>query len=250
MKIAILGTSGSGKSTLAKRLGERYGLPVLHMDTVHFLPGWVERPFAEEEAIVRQFLDENAGGWVIDGNYTKTCYARRLEEADKIIVLWFSPLVCLWRAVRRWQQNKGRVRESSAPGCEEKIDAEFVRWILHDGRTKQKWAQMERIGEKYPENYILIRNQRELDKFLERRGGFIRLAGALARGVLYAEGSRRYLEALSTYTRRRMTQAAKAQVDEVLYVPAALALHQRPGVPGIRSTFGTSWGWTAAPPWI
>ena len=62
---------------------------------------------------------------------------------------------------------------------------------------------------------------------------------SLALGVLYAEGSRRYLDALSTYTRRRMTQAAKAQVDEVLYVPAALALHQRPGVPGIRSTFGT-----------
>ncbi len=62
---------------------------------------------------------------------------------------------------------------------------------------------------------------------------------SLALGVLYAEGSRRYLESLSTYTRRRMTQAARASVDEVLYVPAALALHQRPGVPGIRSTFGT-----------
>ena len=62
---------------------------------------------------------------------------------------------------------------------------------------------------------------------------------SLALGVLYAEGSRRYLESLSTYTRRRMTQAAKAQVDDVRYVPAALALHQRPGVPGIRSTFGT-----------
>ena len=62
---------------------------------------------------------------------------------------------------------------------------------------------------------------------------------SLAMGVLYAEGSRRYLEALSTYTRRRMTQASKASVDEVFYVPAALALHQRPGIPGIRSTFGT-----------
>ena len=62
---------------------------------------------------------------------------------------------------------------------------------------------------------------------------------SLALGVLYAEGSRRYLDALSAYTRRRMTQAAKADVDEVLYVPASLALHQRPGVPGIRSTFGT-----------
>ena len=62
---------------------------------------------------------------------------------------------------------------------------------------------------------------------------------SLALGVLYAEGSRRYLESLSTYTRRRMTQAARASVDEVLYVPAALAMHQRPAVPGIRSTFGT-----------
>ena len=63
---------------------------------------------------------------------------------------------------------------------------------------------------------------------------------SLATGVLYAEGSRRYLESLSAYTRRRMTQAAHADVDEVRYVPAALALHQRPAVPGIRSTFGTS----------
>ena len=62
---------------------------------------------------------------------------------------------------------------------------------------------------------------------------------SLALGILYAEGSRRYLEALSTYTRRRMTQAAKADVDDILYIPASLALHQRPGVPGIRSTFGT-----------
>ena len=62
---------------------------------------------------------------------------------------------------------------------------------------------------------------------------------SLALGVVYAEGSRRYLDSLSTYTRRRMTQTAKAQVDEVLFVPASLALHQRPGVPGIRSTFGT-----------
>ncbi len=62
---------------------------------------------------------------------------------------------------------------------------------------------------------------------------------SLALGVLYAEGSRRYLESLSAYTRRRMTQAAKTEVDEVMYVPAALALHQRPGIPGIRSTFGT-----------
>ena len=99
-------------------------------------------------------------------------------------------------------------------------------------------------------NQIKIRGARvhnlkniDLDVPLNKIVGIAGVSGSgkssLALGVLYAEGSRRYLEALSTYTRRRMTQAAKAQVDEVLYVPAAIALHQRPSVPGIRSTFGT-----------
>ena len=83
----------------------------------------------------------------------------------------------------------------------------------------------------------------DVDIPLHRIVGIAGVSGSgkssLSLGVLYAEGSRRYLEALSTYTRRRMTQATRADVDEVLYVPAALALHQRPGVPGIRSTFGT-----------
>jgi len=83
----------------------------------------------------------------------------------------------------------------------------------------------------------------DLDIPLNKIVGIAGVSGSgkssLALGILYAEGSRRYLESLSTYTRRRMTQAEKAQVDEVLYVPAALALRQRPGVPGIRSTFGT-----------
>ena len=104
-------------------------------------------------------------------------------------------------------------------------------------------------NEKKPDK-ILVRGARvhnlkniDVDIPLNKIVGIAGVSGSgkssLALGVLYAEGSRRYLEALSTYTRRRMTQAAKAQVDEILYVPASLALHQRPGVPGIRSTFGT-----------
>lgn len=99
-------------------------------------------------------------------------------------------------------------------------------------------------------SHILVRGGRvhnlrdiDVDIPLQSIVGIAGVSGSgkssLALGILYAEGSRRYLEALSTYTRRRMTQAEKAQVDEVLYVPAALALRQRPGVPGIRSTFGT-----------
>ena len=103
--------------------------------------------------------------------------------------------------------------------------------------------------EKKPDK-ILIRGARvhnlkniDVDIPLGKIVGIAGVSGSgkssLSLGVLYAEGSRRYLESLSTYTRRRMTQAAKADVDEVLYVPAALAMHQRPSIPGIRSTFGT-----------
>ncbi len=103
---------------------------------------------------------------------------------------------------------------------------------------------------KHEPDHIEVRGARvhnlkniDVDIPLHRIVGIAGVSGSgkssLALGVLYAEGSRRYLDSLSTYTRRRMTQAAKADVDEVLYVPASLALHQRPGVPGIRSTFGT-----------
>ena len=84
--IAVLGHNGSGKSTLAKQLGSFYHAPVLHLDAVHFLPGWVERVPGEEEQLVTSFLDTHSS-WVMDGNYTKTCYARRLEEAGGTVEL-------------------------------------------------------------------------------------------------------------------------------------------------------------------
>ena len=117
-------------------------------------------------------------------------------------------------------------------------------------REENSPTGLENIGVNTMIDKMLVRGARvhnlknvDVDIPLNRIVGVAGVSGSgkssLALGVLYAEGSRRYLEALSTYTRRRMTQAARASVDEVLYVPAALALHQRPGVPGIRSTFGT-----------
>ena len=109
---------------------------------------------------------------------------------------------------------------------------------------------MEKTAEKMRPDHIRVRGGRvhnlkniDVDIPLGKITGIAGVSGSgkssLALGILYAEGSRRYLESLSTYTRRRMTQAEKASVDQVLYVPAALALRQRPPVPGIRSTFGT-----------
>ena len=85
MKIAVIGFSGGGKSTLARRLGDLYGVEVLHLDTVHHLSGWRSRPREESRAMVEAFLNtHDASGWVIDGNYGKLAYDRRMEEADRI----------------------------------------------------------------------------------------------------------------------------------------------------------------------
>lgn len=144
MKIVVNGYSGSGKSTLAGRLGELYQIPVLHLDTVHWLPGWEEKAEEQERSEVRAFMDRNAS-WVIDGNYRKLEYERRLQEADRIIFMDFNRFSCLFRAYRRYLDHKGRARSSMTEGCEEKLDLEFIRWILWDSRTrKQKklWQAM------------------------------------------------------------------------------------------------------------
>ena len=86
MRIAIIGYSGSGKSTLCRFLGEKYGIPILHFDTVQFLPNWEVRAAAEKEKIVRDFLDKNEN-WCIDGNYSKIFFAERMEKADFIVVM-------------------------------------------------------------------------------------------------------------------------------------------------------------------
>ena len=168
MKIAILGHSGSGKSTLARALGDKYGLPVLHFDAIHFLPGWVEtdRPYKREK--VTEFLDANPEGWVIDGNYSALYYDRRMEEADLIIVLLFGRLNCLRRVTKRFLQYRGTTRPDMGEGCEEKLDGEFIRWVLHGGRTRKKQAKYKALCTKYKEKTVVIRNQRQLDGWMRK----------------------------------------------------------------------------------
>lgn len=163
MKIAVIGYSGAGKSTLAKMLGKRYGAEVLHLDAVHFLPGWEERILKDEKKIVSRFLETHSS-WVIDGNYTKLSFGRRMREADQVIILDFNRLSSLIRILRRYRTYKGSRRPDMAEGCMEKVDWEFVRWVLYDGRTKKRRAMLKAVKRRYPEKTVVLKNQRQIDR--------------------------------------------------------------------------------------
>ena len=167
MKIAIIGYSGSGKSTLARQLAEKYNIPVLHFDRVQFLPGWEIRSTEEKAAMTKAFLDANES-WIMDGNYSKLSYGRRMEEADVIIMLLFNKISCLYRVARRYLTYKNTTRPDMGEGCNEKLDREFIKWILRDGRTKESRERYQGVLNQYSDKTIVIRNQRQLNDVQKR----------------------------------------------------------------------------------
>jgi len=162
MKIAIIGYSASGKSTLARALGEKYGAEVLHLDTVEFLPCWDIRDTEEKMQMVETFLNTH-DSWVIDGNYRKLFYDRRMEEADRIIILLFHRFFCLYRACKRYRRYRNTTRPDMAKGCNEKLDFAFVKWIMWDSRTKAIKNRYRAVAERYADKVTVIHNQKELD---------------------------------------------------------------------------------------
>lgn len=165
MKIAVLGYSGAGKSTLARALGEHYGIPVLHFDTVQYTPNWQVRDRAEAHRIVSAFMENP--GWVIDGTYSKFEYKRRLTEADEIILLLLPRMTCFFRALRRYIHFRGKSRPDMADGCCEKMDAEFIWWLLWEGRTRRRRQKFQKVVVQYPEKTVVLKSQRDIDRYLE-----------------------------------------------------------------------------------
>ena len=166
MKITIIGYSGSGKSTLAKTLADHYQLSLLHLDRLQFLPNWQDNDPDKMEQEVLTFLDTKEN-WVIDGNYSWCFYERRMKEADQIIFLNFSLWSCLYRAFKRYLKYRNQTRESMAPGCSEKFDWEFIRWILWDGRTKTTKSRYQKVRQTYPEKFIELQNQMQLSDYVK-----------------------------------------------------------------------------------
>ncbi len=127
-RIAIMGCPGSGKSTLARALGKALGLPVHHLDTYYWQPGWQE---ANLEAFTAQLRDLHLSDrWIIDGGYSGFDPDElRFKRADVLILFERSVWLCLWRVVQRVFQYKGRTRPDMGEGCPEKVDWEFLSYI-------------------------------------------------------------------------------------------------------------------------
>ena len=170
MKIAIIGYSGSGKSTLAGKLGAVFQADVLHFDRVQFLPGWEIRAEEDKKEITREFLDTHES-WVIDGNYSKLFFERRMEEADLIIMILFNRFSCLRRVVQRYRKYRNTTRPDMGVGCNEKLDWEFIKWVLYKQRTKQARSRYAQVYSRYKEKVIIVKNQRQLDECLEKLSG-------------------------------------------------------------------------------
>ena len=166
MKIAIVGYSGSGKSTLARMLAEIYHTEILHFDAVHFLPDWKIRSDEEKTNITLDFLNTH-DSWIIDGNYSKLFYERRMAEADIIILLLFNRVSCFCRAYRRYLKYKNTTRPDMADGCKEKFDLEFAKWILWGGRTKRAKERYNGLIAKYSDKTIIIKNQKQLNAYIQ-----------------------------------------------------------------------------------
>ena len=133
-RIALIGPGGAGKSTLARQIGEKTGLPVIHLDSVYWHEGWTETPKDVWKQTVQDLARREA--WVMDGNYGGTMDIR-LAAADVIVFLDLPPALCLLRVLRRQIRYRGLSRPDMASGCPEKLDPTFLKWIWNYRRDRR-----------------------------------------------------------------------------------------------------------------
>lgn len=152
-----------------QRYAQIYQLPLLHLDSIQFLENWEEREEAEATQLVKTFLEEHSN-WVIDGNYTQRFYEERLAKADKIIILEFSRWQCLKRVTQRYLTYRHQTRPDMTQGCEEKLDMDFIKWILYKGRSAEISNNYQRLKDCYPSKVYHLKNQKELDIFIKKEG--------------------------------------------------------------------------------
>ncbi|RTL72175.1 MAG: topology modulation protein [Hyphomicrobiales bacterium] len=133
-RVLVIGISGAGKSTLSRALAERTGLPLIHLDKEYWRPGWSITPRAEWRPKVVDLAARER--WVMDGNFDSSLDLR-LPRADTLIWFDYPTLLCLWRAMKRVAGSYGQVRPDLAPGCPERIDLDFLRYIWTFNRVQR-----------------------------------------------------------------------------------------------------------------
>ncbi len=161
-KIIIIGCGGAGKSTLARQLGEKTGLPVVHLDRIFWLPGWVERDRDEFDALVREEMCKPR--WIMDGNYNRTM-EERIRYCDTILYLDFSRFTCLFGIFWRLLTNIGKTRPDMGPGCKEKVDWAFVKWVWNFNKNKRE-RYYRLLNEAEGKQTIVLKNRRMVKRFL------------------------------------------------------------------------------------
>lgn len=169
-RVMIVGFSGAGKSTLADMIAEKIGIEAVHLDSIHWLPGWVENTKENEISILRPVLEFDK--WVVDGNYSKVLYNERMSLADTIIFLDFNRFLCLYRVTRRYLKYRGKNRPDMGDGCGEKLDFEFLSWVLYKGRKPKnrakKLEQLKLLKTEHPEKDIyFLKNPKQVREFLK-----------------------------------------------------------------------------------
>jgi len=160
-RIMIIGQPGSGKSTLARLIGQRTGLPVVHIDHIHWQSGWLERPRAEKACLCAEV--EARDDWVFEGGFSHS-WPNRLSRADLLIWLDVPLPIRMWRVLRR----HGRHRPDLPAGCTERLDHEFLAFLRFIWRTRRTSRQaMMRLTESSEKPVIRLRSARDTDAFLE-----------------------------------------------------------------------------------
>ncbi len=163
-KVAVIGSGGSGKSTFSRKLGSMLKLPVHHLDTLYWSPGWIETPKGKWESVVRELADNDQ--WIIDGNYRSTMDIR-LNLADTIIFLNMPTLLCTYRIIKRRFMFKGKKRPDMTEGCEEKLDLEFVKWVWKFNKNERPNIIEKLKIYEGKKNIIILSNPKDVENFLK-----------------------------------------------------------------------------------
>ena len=162
-RIMIIGCGGAGKSTLARQLGEKTGLPVVHLDKLFWRPGWEHISRDEFDVLHREALMGEK--WILDGNFDRTM-EERIKHCDTVIYLDFSRFACLYGVAKRILTTYGKVRPDMGEGCPERFDMDFLKWVWNFNKNKRE-NTYRLLNEAEGIEKIVLKNRRAVRAFLK-----------------------------------------------------------------------------------